>query len=678
MGPAQAEINNNLETYSIVWLDASVNNEENMSAQKQLRSVVNNLRTFINPEEFMNHTRLLQQGDLTILIVSGEMGRVIIPEMQKLEQVYSIYMYCFSKETNLEWSRPYSKVKAVCNKLVELIDAIQVDQKHQSQNEQSLSMDILDRSSTELNGEFLHSQLLIDVLIGMKPNKQDQNELIELLMKEYQGNESELKIVKEFQNEYASNRAIWWYTRDSFVYRLVNKALRVRNVEMIFLMRNIIRNVYEQLRANQFKKRAVVYRGQMMSDVEMKTLRKSIGNIISFNSFLSTSLNRRVAERFLRQSIVPCSSDDRAVVIFEIEADPRVICDVNGDNRRPFAQIDEFSYYGDETEILFMVGSIFRLESIRQDDPFGDMKIWTIRMRLCGDDENDLKKLYDHMKSKITRAEMNLMSLGLTMWKMGKFDLAEKYYRQFLTKLPSNDSSLSKLYQRFGLVANSKGEYDSSLEWYEKSLEIMMKTRPFDYVNIGNTHNNIGGVHRNKGDSLRALESYNRAVSLFKEANDENHPNMASFYGNIGGMYSAEKKYLEALDLYEKSLAIQKKHLPTDHPDLGLSYNNIGTVHDLLNDYDLALDYYGRSLKIRLKSLPSQHPDIATSYRNMGLAYEVKSELEQALTLMKKSKIIYEVALPVNHPYLLLIKNDIRRVEDKTKRVEAAERHLAR
>ncbi|CAF1393080.1 unnamed protein product [Rotaria magnacalcarata] len=668
MESSQTEINNNLEKYSIVWLDVSVNNEENMVAQKKLRSIVNNLRTFIGPEEFMNYARSLQQGDLTILIVSGEMGRVVIPEMQKLEQVYSIYMYCFNKETNLQWSRSYSKVKAVCNKLVELIDAIQVDQKHQSRNEQPLSIDILDRSSTELNGEFLHSQLLIDVIIGMKPNKQDQNELIGLLMKEYQGNESELKIVTEFQNEYASSRAVWWYTRDSFVYRLVNKALRVRNVEMILLMRNIIRNVYEQLRANQFKNRAVVYRGQMMSEIEMKTLRKSIGNIISLNSFLSTSLNRRVAETFLRQSVVSCSSDDHVGVIFEIEADPRVICDVNGDNRRPFAQIDELSYYGDEAEILFMVGSIFRLGSIRQDDSLGDMRIWTIRMRLCRDDENDLKTLYDHMKNKITRAEMNLMSLGLTMWKMGKFDLAEKYYRQFLTELPSNDPSLSKLYQRFGLVANSKGEYDRSLEWYEKSLEIMMKTRPSDYVNIGNTHNNIGGVHRNKGDSLRALESYNRALSLFKEANDENHPNMASFYGNIGGVYSAEKKYLEALDLYEKSLAIQKKYLPTDHPDLGLSYNNIGTVHDLLNDYDLALDYYERSLKIRLKSLPSQHPDIATSYRNMGLVYEDKSELEQALTLMNKSKIIYKVALPVNHPYLLLIKNDIRRVEDKTKR----------
>ncbi|CAF4501661.1 unnamed protein product [Rotaria magnacalcarata] len=112
MEPSQTEINNNLEKYSIVWLDVSVNNEENMVAQKKLRSIVNNLRTFIGPEEFMNYARSLQQGDLTILIVSGEMGRVVIPEMQKLEQVYSIYMYCFNKETNLQWSRSYSKFAA--------------------------------------------------------------------------------------------------------------------------------------------------------------------------------------------------------------------------------------------------------------------------------------------------------------------------------------------------------------------------------------------------------------------------------------------------------------------------------------------------------------------------------------------------------------------------------------
>ncbi|CAF5005692.1 unnamed protein product, partial [Rotaria socialis] len=232
----------------------------------------------------------------------------------------------------------------------------------------------------------------------------------------------------------------WWYTRDSFVYRLLNKALRVRNVEMIFLMRNIIRDVYEQLRVNQCEKRVIVYRGQMISGNEMKKLRASIGNIISLNSFLSTSLNRKIAERFVGQSIGSCSSDDRVGVIFEIEADPRLISDTKVDNRRPFAQIDEFSYYGEEAEILFMIGSIFRLEAIRQDDSLGDMRVWIIRMRLCSDDENDLKKLYDHMKNEYgVSKETNLMSLGYLMWKMGKFDLAEKYYRRCLSEPSSND-----------------------------------------------------------------------------------------------------------------------------------------------------------------------------------------------------------------------------------------------
>ncbi|CAM4850262.1 unnamed protein product [Rotaria magnacalcarata] len=147
----QTSGNDSLETYSIFWLDASAHNEENIKAQKKLRSIVNQLRTFVDPEEFLDGVRLIQQGDLTILIVSGQMGRIVVPEMQKLAQVSSIYVYCFDKEANLQWSQPYKKVKAVCTKLDELIDIIRVDQKNRGRNEEALAMDILDRSSTELN-----------------------------------------------------------------------------------------------------------------------------------------------------------------------------------------------------------------------------------------------------------------------------------------------------------------------------------------------------------------------------------------------------------------------------------------------------------------------------------------------------------------------------------------------
>ncbi|CAF3321461.1 unnamed protein product [Rotaria socialis] len=570
-----------LRTHSIFWLDASVNNEENITAQKKLRSIINQLRTFVDPEEFLDRVRFIPQGDLTMLIVSGQMGRIVVPEMQKLAQVSSIYVYCFDKEANLQWSQPYKKVKAVCTKLDELIDIIRVDQKNRGRNEEALAMDILDRSSTELN------------------------------------------------------------------------------------------DIYEQLVVHQCQKRVTVYRGQILSIGEYKNLRKSsCGSMISLNSFLSTSLNRKIVERFAQQNMHLCASGDYVVVIFEIEADPDVVCTMNDKdkNRRPFAQIDELSYYGEESEVLFMLGSIFRLSDISHDQSSlsADATISIIRMTLCSDHDNDLKQL--SVSDFLTWGEeMNLLSLGDVSRNMGKFDLAENYYRRWLIKLPSNDPSVGGLYQRLGTVTYAKGEYDTSLEWYQKSLEIIVKTRPSDHVSIGNTHNSIGETHRKKGDRDQALESYNRAVSLFKQAHDENHPKMALFYSNIRNIYQEGKTYFEALDFYEKSLDIREKHLPPDHPKLGASYNSIGAVRRCLSHYDVALDHYNRSLKIKLRSLPAQHPDIAITYRNMGLVYECKDELEQALIYMKKAQTIYEVALPLNHPNIVKIKDNVKRVEDKLK-----------
>ena len=310
-------------------------------------------------------------------------------------------------------------------------------------------------------------------------------------------------------------------------------------------------------------------------------------------------------------------------------------------HNQPLQKINIVSEIPHELEVLFMLGSIFCLNQIYHDQSSAHARMSIIRMTLCSDHDNDLKQLYDHMKKQYHKEETNLLSLGDVIRNMGKFDLAEKYYRRLLSELPSNDPSLSCLYQRLGMVADDKGEYDKSLEWYQKSLEIDMRTCPSDHVNIGITHNSIGAVHRNKGDDSRALESYNRAVSLFKQADDENHPHMASFYNNIGIIYWGQEKSLKALDFYEKSLAIDRKHLPSDHPDLGGSYNNIGIVHRYLGHYDLALEHYNRSLEISLKSLPAQHPDVAATYKNMGLVYEDKGELDQALASLEKAFAIY-------------------------------------
>ena len=88
----------------------------------------------------------------------------------------------------------------------------------------------------------------------------------------------ELVFVREFEKDYRSDKALWWYTRDSFLYRMLNKALRVQNIDLLFLLRFVIGDIYQQLK-------------QVMSIDELNTLRQSIDNLISINSFFSTSLN---------------------------------------------------------------------------------------------------------------------------------------------------------------------------------------------------------------------------------------------------------------------------------------------------------------------------------------------------------------------------------------------------
>ena len=64
----------NLETFGIYWLDASVNNDENVAAQKELRGIINQLKTFHDTDEFTARIRRICLGDQTVLIVSGQFG----------------------------------------------------------------------------------------------------------------------------------------------------------------------------------------------------------------------------------------------------------------------------------------------------------------------------------------------------------------------------------------------------------------------------------------------------------------------------------------------------------------------------------------------------------------------------------------------------------------------------
>jgi hypothetical protein len=201
-----------------------------------------------------------------------------------------------------------------------------------------------EQSTTGLNGQFVHSQLLINCLLRMKPVSTDKDELISLSEKQYKDNKNELAVLAEFQKNYSSDQALWWYTRESFLYRQLNKALRVQNVYSLFVFRFFIRDIEKQLEKHQYASPIRVFRGQVMSNEELKLLKDSVGQLISMNSFLSASVDRQLALSFLYSSP---ASDDIQRVLFEIDADPRL------EGIRPFANITSLNYFPGENEVLF-------------------------------------------------------------------------------------------------------------------------------------------------------------------------------------------------------------------------------------------------------------------------------------------------------------------------------------
>ena len=153
-----------------------------------------------------------------------------------------------------------------------------------------------------------------------------------------------------FKTSYVSSNAIWWYTRESFVYKTLNSALRKQTIHMMFLYRSFIFDLCEQLAEYQAKIELKVYRSQLISMKELEILKRNINQLISVNSFFSSSCDRNAALFLLGD---PGSFIESERVLFEIEADPRKA------SSKPFSDISRFSEFKQEAEVLFMLGSIF-------------------------------------------------------------------------------------------------------------------------------------------------------------------------------------------------------------------------------------------------------------------------------------------------------------------------------
>jgi len=509
-----------------------------------------------------------------------------------------------------------------------------------------------EKSTMEMNGEFLQTQLLIDCLDRMKANDTDKGKLALLCKQIYEKFPSQQAKIDEFENTYSSDKAIQWYTRDSFLYGLLNKALQVQHTNLLLLFRFFIRDIEKQLRDHQCPSSVTLYRGQWISKDELKLFENSTNKLISITSFFSTSLDSRIAELYTDSN---ATDDNLQGILFEIHADP------SHNQSKPFANITSISSFPDEQEVLIMLGSIFRIDAV---DCF-NQTIKRIRMTLWNRNDQNLNSLFNYMRKKNCIGTARLTNFGRVLIGMGKFHAAKNLFKCLLRTLSSDHPDVFNCYQALGKIYCEKQDLDRSLKFFNITLNILSRQTNFNQIRIAYVHNNIGEVYQKKGDTKRALESFKQALNTFKQKIGEKNEHVAWCYNNIGIVYFMEKKYSKALEYLEKAFNFKKELLPDKHPCLGNTYTNLGNVYCDLGNYDLALNNYQESYDIFQTSISPKHPSIARALKNIGVVHELKGDVFKASIYYNKALDLRQQILLPTHPDLVEIKQDIQRVLDK-------------
>jgi hypothetical protein len=187
-----------------------------------------------------------------------------------------------------------------------------------------------------------------------------------------------LREIEEFGSNYTSNKAIYWYTRETFFYRIINRILRTRNLNSVFKLRLVITDLISELKAAQLNAHSIidypltVYRGQIMGSEDITLLKSAIGNSIHVPNFLSTSMNSEVARIFAGSSYNDSSTQG---VLYTLQIDSFS----TNIGMTPFVNISEYSVFEDEdeAEVLVSMHSTFLVESVELDED----NLWNIHLK---------------------------------------------------------------------------------------------------------------------------------------------------------------------------------------------------------------------------------------------------------------------------------------------------------
>ena len=158
-----------------------------------------------------------------------------------------------------------------------------------------------------------------------------------------------------------------------------------------------------------------------------------------------------------------------------------------------------------------------------------------------------------------------------------------------------NKKLLVDLYDAFGTLYSSTGDYQRALKYYKLGFKIILQV---DFPEERSALiRKIGNIYFQFGENQKALDYYVIALEISRKGNDDEGLSMA--YNNIGRIYTEQGKNSLALDYFNKSLKIKSK--VGSELSIANTLLNIGRTYEQMRNFPLAEKYYRDVINLRSK-----------------------------------------------------------------------------
>ncbi len=254
-----------------------------------------------------------------------------------------------------------------------------------------------------------------------------------------------------------------------------------------------------------------------------------------------------------------------------------------------------------------------------------------------------------------------------------------------LSKQINYTSSLASLYHNIGVAHSSSNQLDSCISWYEKSLEMAIKTD--DKIVQGFVYSDIANVQTKFKDYTNAKINIQKSMQIRKLIHDT--INIWHSYFSIGSLFYEQKKYDSAVYYNRISAKIALK----DSLIIGVyySYREIGNSLSQLNQLDSAEYYLQKAYTLALRSKDSSHASacaVAFAFNSLRqkkytkVIQYLKPKYSWLLLKASNSQIenLYEVLIKTNielgnkteaQNYLNLLKNLLKNLIENDSKSKA-------